>query len=200
MSVSDVFPIDPSFPVELNYKQKVLIEDYDSGVEQRKLKWANPLRLWTLKAEALTQSEYDSLKDFWLARKGAFDVFSFLPPKNQDRLVKAISVGTGDGVTTQFTISGGGSAYYYRVYTGSGNRNQAYAAGSPVSATFANNDSGKSSTVTYAVAPANGVALTVDTDRYIICRFMDGNIKMSLLAFSVFDSEFGFMEVFRNSI
>ncbi len=201
MAVSDVFPIDPSFPVNQRLMQKVLISDADSGVEQRALKWTNPLRRFKLSSRNLNTTEEALLRAFWLARKGPYDPFAYLPPKNLDRLISAIACGTGNGSTTVFNIGNSATPpYYYRLYTGAGTRNQAYKDGVAAAATFANNDGGKISTVTFSVAPANGVVITADIDRYLICRFLADDFGIDLEHFNIFTSDYEFQEVLRASI
>lgn len=202
MAVSDVLPIDPSFPVVERIFQKVLTSDADSGQEQRKLKWQNPKRTFKIRTENMTNAEIDTLRAFFIARKLAFDTFSFLPPKNLDRLVTGIACGTGNGATTVFNIGNSATPpYYYRVFLGAGTRNQAYKDGTPSAATFANNDGGTISTVTFSVAPANGVVITADIDRYLICRLVDSQMVLSLEHFGIGSVEdYEILEVFRSSI
>ena len=202
MAVSDVLPIDPSFPVVERLIQKVLTSDPDSGQEQRKLKWQNPKRLWKLRTENMTNAEMDTLRAFFIARRFAFDVFSFLPPKNLDRLVTGLACGTGDGLTTVFTIGNSATPpYYYRLFTGAGTRNQAYKDGSPSAATFANDDVNLISTVTFSPAPANGVVITVDIDRYLICRLVESQAVLTLEHYGIGSvDDYEIIEVLRSSI
>lgn len=201
MAVSDVLPVDPSFAVPQKLLHNVLVSEADSGQEQRYKKWAQTKRHWRIDATSLTNAELDSLRAFWLARNGPFDPFSFLPPKNHDRLLTAVACGTGNGVATVFTIGNSATPpYYYRVYTGAGTRNQAYVAGSPTAGTFANNDGTKLSTITFGSPPANGAAVTCDIDRYLICRFVAPEFLLTLEHFAIGRAEYDLIEVFRSSI
>ncbi len=203
MAVSDVLPVDPSFPVPEQLIQKVLTSETDSGQEQRKLKWQNPKRVWKLKTENMTNAELDSIRNFFIARKFSFDVFAFLPPKNQDRLITGLACGTGNGSTTVFTIGNSATPpYYYRLFTGAGNRNTVYKDGVAQGSgfTLANNDGTYLSTVTFSVAPANGVVITVDIDRYFICRLVQSAITLTLEHFGIGNTEYEIAEVFRSSI
>lgn len=201
MAVSDVLPVDPSFAVPEKLLHNVLVSESDSGQEQRYKKWAQTKRHFKIDASSLTNAEIDSLRSFFIARNGPHDVFSFLPPKNHDRLLTALACGTGDGATTVFTIGNSATPpYYYRVFTGSGTRNQAYKDGSPTSATFSNNDGTKLSTVTITPAPASGVVVTCDIDRYIIARFANSEFLMTLEHFGIGRAEYELIEVFRSSI
>jgi len=202
MAVSDVLPIDPSFPVSETILQKVLTSDPDSGQEQRKLKWQNPKRLFKIRTDNMTNAEMDTLRAFFVARKLAFDVFSFLPPKNMDRLVTVLACGTGNGSTTVFNIGNSATPpYYYRLFTGAGTRNQAYKDGVASAATFANNDAGTISTVTFSVAPANGVVITADIDRYLIMRLVNAKNEMTLEHYGIGSvQDYEMIEVLRSSI
>jgi len=202
MAVSDVLPIDPSFPVVERLIQKVLTSDPDSGQEQRKLKWQNPKRVWKLRTDNMTNAEIDTLRAFFIARKFAFDVFSFLPPKNMDRLITGLACGTGNGSQTVFTIGNSATPpYYYRLFTGAGTRNQAYKDGSPSAATFANNDGGLISTVTFGTAPANGVVIMADIDRYLICRLVESQAVLALEHYGIGSiDDYEIIEVLRSSI
>ena len=201
MSVSDVLPVDPSYVVPMNLQQIVLVTPFDSGQEQRKLKQSNPKRQFRISSKNLNDTELKSLFDFYIARKGAFDIFSYLPPTHLHRLKTAIACGTGDGAKTVFDIGNTLTPpYYYRVYLGAGNRNQAYEDATPVTGVFANNDTTKLSTVTITPAPASPKVITVDIDRHFIMRFSDNPLRAGLIAFSTADADFDLIEVFRDSI
>ncbi len=201
MAVSDVLPVNPSFVVPERLLHHVLVSDFDSGQEQRKQKWANPKRSWKLRTEAMTNAELDSLRSFWLARNGPYDPFSFLPPTNHDRLLTGLACGTGNGTQTVFTLGNSSTPpYYYRVYTGAGTRNQASVNGAPVSGTFTNNDGSKLSTVTITPAPATGAVVTADIDRYLIARFAQNDISLTLEHYGIGSAEYELVEVLWASI
>ena len=198
MSVTDLFPINPDFAVSREVNDDVIITPIAGNLERRKQVSGLQLRAWSgLNTKNMTVTEHESLAAFFLARGGRYDSFSFLPPVNQDRIIKGLSVGTGDGSTVEFALDN--TDFYRRVYLGAGNRNVAYVDGSPVSATFSNTDGSKTSKVTYAVAPAAATVLTVDIDRYIICRF-DGTLKDNLVAYPYLSASYSFKELARDSI
>ena len=197
MGVADLFPVDPSYPVQREVNDDVVIEKIQGNLERRKQISGLQLRSWDLNTNVLSVADQKLLDAFYLARGGKFDSFSFLPPVNHDRLIETLSVGTGDGSTTVFDLDN--TDYYRRVYTGTGTRNQAYVDAGGVSATFANTDGSKTSAVTYAVAPVLGTALTVDIDVYRICRF-DSNLKDSLIAYQILSANYSFKELARDSI
>ena len=201
MGLPDVLPVDPSFPVPEELIQQVLTSEADSGQEQRKLKWQHPKRSFKITTAGMTNAEIDSLRAFWLARNACFDAFLFLPPKNQDRLLTAMPCGTGDGIKTQFTIGNSAAPpYYYKLFLGAGTRNQAYLDGVATAATFSNDDTAKPSYATFSSAPANGKAVTADIDRYLICRFTNPNLILTLEHFGIGSAQYEMIEIFRGSI
>lgn len=173
------------------------ISNFEGRQERRKLISALQLRTWDLSNSLLTVAEQESLDAFYLARNGRFDSFSFLPPINHDRIIKGLSVGTGNGSTVDFDLDN--VDYFRRVYLGSGTRNSAYVDGTPVSATFTNTDGSLTSKVTYAAAPGSSTVLTVDIDVYRICRF-NSNLKDKLIAFQYLAAGWTFRELGRDSI
>lgn len=197
MGMADVLPVNPGYPVEREMNDNVDITEISGNLERRKLISGINLSTWNLSTENMKADEAEALDAFWVARNGRFDPFSFLPPKNNYRIVRGISVGTGDGVTTEFDL--GNTDYYRRVYLGADTRNVAYVNGSPVSATFSNDDGTLTSKVTYASPPAGSAALTVDIDRYLICRF-DARLKSRLVAYLYSSAAYIMKEIPRDSI
>ncbi len=198
MSVSDVFPVDPSYVVPFEMDDDVIITPIEGNLERRKQISGLQLRTWPgINIKNMTVTEFESLTAFRRARGGRFDSFSFLPPINQDRIIKGLSVGTGDGSTVDFDLDN--TDYFRRVYLGAGNRNVAYVDGGAVSATFSNTDGSKTSKVTYAAPPGGATVLTVDIDVYAICRF-DSKLRTSLVAFAILSANYSFKELARDSI
>ncbi len=197
MSVDDIFPIDSKYPIERRLGDNVVITSIGRNQERRKLKSRIMLRSWDLNSSILSISEAEALDRFYQARGGRFDLFSFLPPVNHDRIIRGLGIGTGDGLTSGFDLDN--SDFYRRVYFGSDTRNTAYVDGLPVQAVFSNNDTTRTSRVEYDTAPPPGAVLSVDIDRYIICRF-DDELKTSLVSFSWLTSGYVLKEVARNSI
>jgi len=197
MGVADLFPVDPSYAVQRELNDDVVIEKIQGNLERRKQISGLQLRSWDLSTNVMSVADQKLLDAFYRARGGKFDSFSFLPPVNHDRLIETLSVGTGDGSTTVFDLDN--TDYYRRVYTGTGTRNQAYVDAGGVSATFANTDGSKTSAVTYAVAPGLGTALTVDIDVYRICRF-NSNLKDTLISYQLLSANYSFKELARESI
>ncbi len=196
--VSDVLPINPSFTIPLEIGDDVIITPISGGLERRKLLSSLQLRAWqSVNIEAMTLHDHKLLTDFQKARSGRYEPFSFLPPVNYGRLTEGLVVGTGDGMTTEFDLDN--TDFYRRVYLGTGNRNKAFVSDVEMPATFTNDDTLKTSKVTFQAAPGVGWEITVNIDAYAICRF-DSTLKANQLSYNVFSASFSLRELARDSI
>jgi hypothetical protein len=98
-------------PEAVNIQFKTLVSAFDEeGAEVRKQKWVHPKRNISLTYEALTKANGKILWDFYLARKGAFEAFSFF--LGLSNTYTGEYVGTGDGVTVAFNLPAKDSASY----------------------------------------------------------------------------------------
>lgn len=61
--------------MEPEFKTKV--SDYESGAEQRKQKWTSPKYHFFLSFDVRAVATIDAIKDFFIARAGAYDTFNF---------------------------------------------------------------------------------------------------------------------------
>lgn len=59
-----------------------LISSFENGYEQRRNKWANPLREFKLKFENRTQAEMEDIRDFFLSKLGAYSSFTWENPND----------------------------------------------------------------------------------------------------------------------
>ena len=76
------FTLTPDFPVVESVKFNTLVSQFDNGVEQRRSKWASPLREFNLSFSTRTQAEYETLVAFFNAKLGSFESFTFLNPND----------------------------------------------------------------------------------------------------------------------
>ncbi len=112
--VSDVYTEDIQY--------KTLVSQFESGKEQRRQKWALPIRIFHLRLEARTPSEMEDIWYFYKQRKGIYD--SFWWENENESPIEDELLGSGDGSTTVFQTdhypvpSGGVSAYLKDVETG----------------------------------------------------------------------------------
>lgn len=204
MSVSDVLPVNPSFVVPVNLVHNVIVSKFDSGQEQRKQKSTYPKRSASIRTEVMTAAEVQTLRNFNLAMGGPFEVFSYLPPINLDRLLIGISCGTGDGLSKTFYPLGSSTpAFYYRLYLDTDHRNVVYIDGSAQeegSFTLINDDVNNRSSILFDTAPDNGAVISMDVDRYYIARFLENEFSMQLEHYGIGSAEYSIIEVFRSSI
>jgi uncharacterized protein (TIGR02217 family) len=149
---------------------KTRVQQSVNGKEIRTAYRSRPIWKFTLSYEVLRNylafTEYNQLLAFYNLRQGTWDSFLFLDPS--DNVASAQPFGTGDGVTTVFpllhTIQGWTEPIGYT------NNASIYSNG-----TFQSSGVGyvlNNSAVSFAVAPAAGVALTWTGNFYYRVRFM----------------------------
>lgn len=81
------FPTNDNDPfVQVPFKESIqfntLISLFEGSLEQRRKKWTNGRRRFSLTWEVLTQDEIDELFTFYVARAGAFEAFIFTNPND----------------------------------------------------------------------------------------------------------------------
>lgn len=74
------FNFTPSFIYIEELKFKTIVSEAESGKEQRRKKWTNPKREFTLKFDAIDDTTAKSIRDFFIARGGRFEAFTWLNP------------------------------------------------------------------------------------------------------------------------
>ena len=92
MAIGDEFQFSPSFSFQETIRFRTLISTGENGTEQRRAKWQNPLREFTMNHNAITQDtganlgdalegeDVDRLFRFYTNRQGKFDLFTFTSP------------------------------------------------------------------------------------------------------------------------
>jgi len=55
------FNYTPDFTVDEAVQYKTLVSEFENGVEQRRRKWANPLRKWTLRFKHRTLADMNNV-------------------------------------------------------------------------------------------------------------------------------------------
>lgn len=94
-------------PVRMDIITKTIFSRFDDlGEEQRKQKWLYPRRDITVKYNFISKADMETLWEFYLARAGAFNAFSFFMPEPEGTPPSYIGeyVGTGDGTTDIFNL------------------------------------------------------------------------------------------------
>jgi len=76
------FNYQPDFVFEETLEYKTLVSEFENGVEQRRRKWANPLRKWTLRFHNRTKADMEVVRDYFKNRYGAFMAFTWTNPND----------------------------------------------------------------------------------------------------------------------
>jgi hypothetical protein len=103
-------------PVIQQLQFKTLITGFDDlGKEQRKQKWLYPRRLITLRYPYISKSEAETLFQFYIARSGAYQAFSFFYPSPRGNEYSYLHeyIGTGSSGIISFN----GCSKYASNYT-----------------------------------------------------------------------------------
>ncbi len=98
----DIYPEHP-LREEINFKT-ITTRFEDLGVETRKQKWLYPKRNFNLQFRALPAADAKTLWEFYIARKGTYEAFSYFLPWSNSYSGEYIA--TGDGTTTAFNVPG----------------------------------------------------------------------------------------------
>ena len=145
-----------------------------SGREVRAAKYVSPLWEIELNFDLLRMvspnTELQQIVGFFEECEGEATSFYFEPPTLSP--VAAQPIGTGDGSTATFpfTVSIGGATLSP---AGVGTVSAVYLNGVVQSGGYTVNTTALAPSVTFATAPAAGVAVTADFHWYFLCRFDD---------------------------
>lgn len=164
----------PFYPVIIEPEWKTNISTFDSGKEQRRQKWDFPKYNVELRYDVLSSADIQSLWDFYMARKGAYEAFYFYDLESVAH--NAQYVGIGDGATATFDIPGKSTS-----------SQTIYIDGVPLGSGYtilSGGGSENSDRVQFTAAPAIGEMITCDFTGFlrIRCRFKED--KMSKSAFT----------------
>lgn len=75
------FNYSPDFVDEEEIEHSTLISEFENLSEQRR-NVAGPRRAWRLRFLNRNQAEFEALRDFYLARSGAFEAFNWTNPND----------------------------------------------------------------------------------------------------------------------
>lgn len=99
----DAGAVPGGYPESMRIQTKTLISGFDDlGEEKRKLKWTYPRRHFNLRYNYITKANAKTLWDFYIARNGQYEAFSFFMPYISTYTYEY--VGTGDGSTTIWSL------------------------------------------------------------------------------------------------
>ena len=94
----------PQEPYKLTLVWKTIISAFDSAVEQRRQKQTYAKYNVSVIYNALSGANFQTLWNFYVARKGAYEAFYFYTLETADW--KGLYCRTGDGTTVTFDIPG----------------------------------------------------------------------------------------------
>jgi len=76
------FPLIPDFVFDETPQFRTLVSTMESGYEQRRSKWSSPLRKFQVMCKDRPKADFVTLRNFFIARLGRFDSFTFLNPND----------------------------------------------------------------------------------------------------------------------
>lgn len=88
---------------DFGYQFNTLISTMENGTEERRAKWSYPRRHANIKCTYLLGTNSDTAWDFYIARKGSYEHFTWFLPVSDAYTYEY--VGQGDGSTTAFDIN-----------------------------------------------------------------------------------------------
>lgn len=176
------WPVNEPFDEELNFN--TLVTPFEDGKEQRRQKWSQPKRLYTISLRGKNKTDEDALWSFYQARAGAFDTFYFENP-NESPAQGVASTTFVDGTTRTFVFpnapwtSGDVTVYKNSVASGGGTYDRL------------------NGTVTFPVggAPEYGATITADYHFARVVRFNDDKLSRELFSYRLWNSEIKLIQV-----
>ena len=76
------FATTPDFVFEETPKFMTLVSKFENGYEQRRNKWGSGIREFNLVFKNRTATEYETVRDFFIAKLGAYTSFTFENPND----------------------------------------------------------------------------------------------------------------------
>lgn len=177
----------PQYPMVTRPKYKTAVTGFETGAEFRRQLWTFPKRSVSLKYGPLTQSEIDTLYNFFATANGSFGTFTFAWPFSES--ITNEYVGRGDGAVVVFDIPS--------TSTNSGTL-VVNVDGVPTSVTFGSGTGydGRDR-VTFASAPANGSTVTMFGDGILTLkmRFEEDELDKEMFRYVLYNVGVKLMEV-----
>ena len=186
MAVYPETPV-PAYPVTIEPEWSTLVDEADSGAEQRRQKWLFAKWNATFRYGTLTASALATLYAFYMARKGSYEAFWYFDPRpsllGMTIAHTDIYVGIGDATTQTFDLPGKSTS-----------SRTLYIDGAEQSSGFSyltGGGDGSADRVTFTTAPAAGEIVTVDFTGILRMRVRFALDRMSIEAFTKTLQRFG---------
>lgn len=106
----------PSYPMAMELEFLTKVSPYESGAEQRRQKWSSPKYHFFLSFDVRAVATIDAIKDFFVARAGAYDSFNF--PCFGQR-IKGATLACAEGGASPDTITDSGSGFVLKGFDAS---------------------------------------------------------------------------------
>jgi len=178
-----------TYPVTLSYTEsinwKTLITAFEDGKEQRRKKWSNPRRVFTLQYRGSTKTDINGMWDFYNDRYGAYDTF-YWENTNESPLETAEAIMTGDGLTKNFQLDN------YPVISGECVLTVEGVAQTEVTDYTIDYASGSGDFVS---APGDGEVVAGTYSFYRIVRFFDDRMSKEEFAYRVYNAQLRLIEI-----
>jgi phage-related protein len=78
--MADFTSYERNYPFTEKIEYNVLVSQFENWSEQRRVKCANPRRMFVITFYPKTLTEATAIKNFFIAREGAYDSFTFTNP------------------------------------------------------------------------------------------------------------------------
>jgi uncharacterized protein (TIGR02217 family) len=190
-----LFPLDISLNAEGGPTRKTEIVTLVSGHEERNAQWAASRRSWNAGYGVKSMADIEKVTAFFEARRGRLYGFRFRDPFDHQSAAygKSIAptdqlIGSGDGATLGFSLSklyeNGGASYARRIAKPVAGSVRAAINGVETTAFTEDETAG---TITFAVAPPAGAAITAGFVFDCPVRFDTDALRINLAAFRAGD-------------
>jgi phage-related protein len=77
---ADDLTVSPDFTLPLTTAYKTLVSKFENGAEQRRAKWATPIRSWRLSFRNKSQTDKDTLQTLFASKLGRYGTFLWTNP------------------------------------------------------------------------------------------------------------------------
>lgn len=178
------FSVNLSFGEDIGYN--TLVTQYEDGKEQRRKKWSQPKRRYSISLRGRTDTEMQQVWDFYNSRSGAYETFYFKNPN--DNPVNDEVLGTGNGSNLNFQLVN------YPLPSGS--------------ITLTVDGTPKTETTHYTLTrstgaiifnspdvPLSGDEVSATYDFCRVVRFTDDKLSRELFNFKLYNADLGLIQV-----
>ena len=187
---TEILSGDFNVSMEETIHHRTLVTPFESGKEQRRAKWAKPIRTFDLIYNGRTHTRMQELWTFYKDRQGAYDTFYFENTNDSPiSLSGDEAIGTGDGVTASFSLS------RFPVKSGDCDIEVDGVSKTEVTDYAVNYTTG---VATFVSAPSSGDSIVAkEYNFYYICRFAEDNMSRELFSYRLYNSGLKISEVLQ---